>query len=128
LFLGPVRIKYIAGVYIIISFLGSVGPNAGGNLAHLGGALIGFIYTKQLQAGINWGGWITTTLDGFRSLFSPSPKVKVSYRKKEERQTKMSGSKKASQEEIDVILDKISEKGYESLTKEEKQKLFNASK
>jgi hypothetical protein len=63
LFFGPVRIKYIVLVYIVISFLGSVGSNAGGNVAHLGGALMGFIYTKQLQAGINWGSWITSVLD-----------------------------------------------------------------
>ncbi|HET6540874.1 MAG TPA: rhomboid family intramembrane serine protease, partial [Chryseolinea sp.] len=43
LFLGPVRIKYIAAFYIVLSFLGSVGSNEGGNVAHLGGALIGFV-------------------------------------------------------------------------------------
>src|SRR5690606_1338611 len=55
LFIGPVRIKYIAGIIVILSYLGTVGANAGGNIAHLGGALMGFIYIKQLQAGINWG-------------------------------------------------------------------------
>ena len=53
LFLGPVKIKYIAGVYIFLSFLGSVGENAGGEIAHLGGALMGFVYIKQLQAGVD---------------------------------------------------------------------------
>ena len=51
LFLGPVRIKYIAGFYIVVSFLGSVGENAGGNVAHLGGALMGFIYHKATTGG-----------------------------------------------------------------------------
>lgn len=132
LFLGPVRIKYIALVYIVISLLGAVGANAGGNLAHLGGAFVGYIYVKQLQVGVNWGGWITVTLDWFKGLFKPSPKVKVSYRKTDTQSQAMPKTKptftKATQEEIDMILDKISDKGYESLSKEEKEKLFNASK
>lgn len=129
LFFGAVRIKYIAGVIVFLSFLGTIGSNAGGNIAHLGGALMGFVYIKQLQAGINWGGWITVTIDWFRGLFQSRPKVKVSYRKDEPRAKKASTSlNKASQEEIDTILDKISDRGYESLSKEEKEKLFNASK
>jgi membrane associated rhomboid family serine protease len=132
LFLGPVKIKYIVFFYIVISFLGSVGPNAGGNIAHLGGALMGFVYMKQLQAGVNWGGWITITLDWIKELVQPRPKVKVSYRKEEtngsRKPAKTSAKSKISQEEIDAILDKISDGGYESLSKEEKEKLFNASK
>ena len=131
LFFGPVRIKYIALIYIVISFLGSVGGNAGGNIAHLGGALIGFVYIKQLQVGVNWGGWITITFDWIRGLFSTRSKVKVTYRSAEPK-AKVSktttGPTKASQDEIDSILDKISDRGYESLSKEEKEKLFNASK
>lgn len=131
LFLGPVRIKYIAGFYIVLSFLGSVGSNAGGNIAHLGGALMGFIYIKQLQVGVNWGGWITSTIDWFKDLFQPRPKVKVTYRKNEPEakfSQKAKRASKASQDEIDAILDKISERGYESLSADEKEKLFNASK
>lgn len=131
LFLGPIKIKYIAGFYIILSFLGSVGSNAGGNIAHLGGAMMGFIYIKQLQVGVNWGGWITSTLDWFMNLFQPRPKVKVTYRKSEPKvvsKIKTKVGTKASQEEIDSILDKISERGYESLSSDEKEKLFNASK
>lgn len=129
LFLGPVKIKYIALVYILLSFIGTVGANEGGNLAHLGGALIGFIYVKQLQVGVNWGGWITSTLDWIKGLFQPRANVKVTYRKSEPiPRKKPTGFTKATQEEIDDILDKISDKGYESLTKDEKEKLFNASK
>jgi hypothetical protein len=94
----------------------------------LGGALIGFIYIKQLQAGVNWGGWITVTLDWFKGLFSSKPRVKVTYRKAEPTVKATGGAGKASQDEIDKILDKISDRGYESLSKEEKEKLFNASK
>lgn len=133
LFLGPVRIKYIAAFFIVVSFLGSVGGNAGGNIAHLGGAFIGFVYIKQLQAGVNWGAWITVTIDWFRNLFKEKPKVKVTYRNQPASSaTKKSATGKSadavSQVEIDAILDKISDGGYESLTKEEKEKLFNASK
>lgn len=135
MFLGPVKIKYIALFYIVLSFIGTVGENDGGNIAHLGGLLMGFVYTKQLQSGNNWGGWITTTLEWVSGLFKPSPKVKVTYRKDENNRKASAGTaapkqsfNKATQEEIDAILDKISDKGYESLTKEEKEKLFNASK
>lgn len=128
LFFGPVRIKYIAAIFVFLSFIGSVGTNAGGNVAHLGGALIGFLYMKQLQAGVNWGGWITVTIDWFRDLFKPRPKVKVTYRK-DAYSGKTPGAKSSvSQDELDAILDKISAGGYDSLTKEEKEKLFNASK
>ena len=75
LFLGPVRIKYIAAVALVVSFIGSVGDNAGGNIAHLGGALMGFVYLKQLQSGVNWGSWITATIDWLKGLFTPKPKV-----------------------------------------------------
>jgi membrane associated rhomboid family serine protease len=130
LLIGPIRIKYIAAIVVFLSFLGTVGNNAGGNIAHLGGALMGFVYMKQLQSGVNWGGWITVTLDWFKDLFKEKRRVKVSYRKEHETSNKTHGTAKPSytQEEIDRILDKISAGGYESLTKEEKEKLFNASK
>lgn len=128
LFFGPVRIKYIAAIFVFLSFIGSVGSNAGGNVAHLGGALIGFLYMKQLQSGINWGGWITVTIDWFRDLFKPRPKVKVTYRKDAYSGKTPGGKSSVSQDELDAILDKISAGGYDSLTKEEKEKLFNASK
>jgi len=131
LFFGPVKIKYIAMFYVVLSLLYvRQGINLGGNVAHLGGALMGLIYIKQLQAGINWGGWITATLDWFKDLVKEKPKVKVTYRSEEARKSRPSkkSASKASQEEIDAILDKISDQGYESLTKDEKEKLFNASK
>jgi membrane associated rhomboid family serine protease len=128
LFIGPVRIKYIAAFSIVVSFLSIAGDNPGGNIAHLGGALIGFIYIKQLQSGSNWGAWITATIDWFKGLFQPRPKVKVTYRSENPRKKTQTKSSSVSQEELDAILDKISDGGYESLTKEEKEKLFNASK
>ncbi|MBL7865017.1 MAG: rhomboid family intramembrane serine protease [Cyclobacteriaceae bacterium] len=129
LFFGPVKIKWIAAIYIFLSLIGSVGQNAGGEIAHLGGALIGFVYIKQLQVGVNWGGWITATLQWISNLFTAQPKVKVSYRKNPGGpRPKASAAPGVSQQEIDAILDKISDGGYESLSKEEREKLFKASK
>lgn len=137
LFLGPVKIKYIAAFYIVLSFLGSVGANAGGNVAHLGGALMGYVYIKQLQTGNDIGAWVIKLIAFVQSFFAKKPNIKVTHKKETVRshkvrssKVKVAGSKndKASQEEIDAILDKISQSGYESLSKAEKQKLFNASK
>jgi membrane associated rhomboid family serine protease len=136
LFLGPVRIKYIALVVSIMSIIGLRGDNMGGELAHLGGILMGVIYIKQLQAGNDWGVWIQNTIRAVEGIFKPERKIKVTHRKESKSSrgnrgpapSRKTASSEASQEEIDAILDKISERGYESLTKEEKQKLFNASK
>ena len=133
LFIGPVRIKYIAAFYVVVSFLGSTGGNAGGNIAHLGGALIGWLYISQLRSGTDLGAWIIGFINWVKSFFVATPKIKVTHRsapKQSRPRTSASTSSggKTEQEEIDAILDKISHSGYDSLSKEEKQKLFNASK
>jgi membrane associated rhomboid family serine protease len=117
LFIGPVRIVYIVGIYVFISFIGSVGENPGGDICHLGGALLGYLYIIALRNGTDLGqpiNWIASKINRLKN-----PKLKVSYRKKENDQI--------SQKEIDAILDKINRTGYSSLTKEEKQKLYKAS-
>lgn len=120
LFLGRVKIKYIAIFYILLSFLDVTGSNAGGDIAHLGGALIGYLYIKQLQNGINMGEGIIKIINLFN---------KKTPLKREKKQPKREGENPdISQDEIDNILDKISENGYSSLSKNEKEKLFNASK
>ena len=125
LFIGPVRIFYIAAFVILISIAGTIQANAGGNIAHLGGALIGYIFIRQLQKGNDLGKPVTSILEGFKSFFTREAKIKVTHTKKSIKKTPRSDS---DQTEIDAILDKISESGYEKLTKEEKQKLFNASR
>ena len=135
MFIGPVKIKYIALVSVFLSLIGTRGTiNPGGEFAHLGGALMGWLYMSQLKQGNDIGGWIISSIKFVKSLFKPQPKIKVTHRagnrrpsQKVTRKTKSSDSS-TSQSEIDAILDKISDKGYESLTKAEKQKLFNASK
>ncbi|MEQ8905361.1 rhomboid family intramembrane serine protease [Ekhidna sp.] len=134
LFIGPVKIKYIAIFYVFMSFIGTTGANAGGEIAHLGGALVGWMYISQLNKGTDIGSWVISFIQFVKSMFKPQPKIKVTHRSGNRRPTKKSDQPKSSsagktpQAEIDAILDKISEKGYESLSKDEKQKLFNASK
>ncbi|GAB3539701.1 rhomboid family intramembrane serine protease [Spirosoma fluminis] len=137
LFFGPVRIKYIVFFFVILSIAQSAGANAGGNLAHLGGAIMGFCYVKLLQSGTDLGRPIYWIVDGWSNLLKPKPAVKVSYRQRSSASTQAStyataGSTASAistpdQDEVDTILDKISRSGYESLTREEKQKLFRAS-
>jgi len=126
--IGPVKIKYFAAFFIFLSILGTIEHNPGGNLAHLGGAAMGYVFVKQLKAGNDLGKWINQLLGFVANIFKPKPKMKVTYRNTENYSS--SSSKvvyKSDQEEIDAILDKISKSGYESLSKEEKQKLFSAS-
>ncbi|HTK20965.1 MAG TPA: rhomboid family intramembrane serine protease [Mucilaginibacter sp.] len=114
--LGPIKLKWIALFYVIIDFLSIAGPNAGGEFAHLGGALFGFIYIKQLQRGHDWIG-------GIAGIFKKKSKMKVVSRNSDR-----NASGKPRQDEIDRILDKITESGYESLNKQEKEILARASK
>ncbi len=135
IFLGPIRIKFIALFYIILSLAQTIGPNAGGNLAHLGGALIGFIFIKTLQNGVDLGRPVYAIRDFWNNLFKKKPTMRVTYREKQIHKSATvyqatpanSTFEMPDQSEIDNILDKISKSGYESLTKEEKQKLFKAS-
>ena len=113
--IGPVKLKWLILFFIIIDFLGIVGPNAGGEIAHLGGGLIGFIYIKQLQKGHDF-------IDAVNKLFKPKSKLKIVSNN-----TSRKPSDLPRQEEIDLILDKISRSGYDSLNKQEKEILFRAS-
>ncbi len=142
--IGRVKLKYIAAFMVVTSFLQSAGSNAGGEIAHLGGALVGYFSMTQLQKDNDWSKPVVQFVQWVKSLFKPQPKIKVSYKKEQKSsfqskrastsrasrasKSKATASTSTSQEEIDSILDKISEKGYDALSKAEKQKLFNASK
>lgn len=115
LLFGEVKIKWVAIAYFLISFLGLSSANAGGNLAHIGGALLGFIFIKSLQKGNDWSG-----------IFERKPKLKVV--RNEQPTPKKPVFNSVSQQEIDAILDKISSSGYDKLSATEKEKLFKASK
>jgi membrane associated rhomboid family serine protease len=125
IFIGPVKITYIAAFYVLMSIIGTVQWNAGGNIAHIGGALSGYIFITLLKKGTDIGKPINGSIDFIRSLFSKKRNVRMTFFNTstpavDEHYT-------PNQQEIDTILDKISRSGYESLTKEEKQKLFKAS-
>ncbi len=124
--IGPVRIKYIVLIYVFLSFIGTAGSNAGGNIAHIGGAVYGFVFIKLLQNGTDLGRPLSRFTGWMGGLFQKRSPIKVTYRNKKSGST-YSSSNIPDQKEIDEILDKISRSGYESLTKEEKQKLFKAS-
>jgi membrane associated rhomboid family serine protease len=113
--IGPVKLKWLVLFFIVIDFLGITGLNAGGELSHLGGALIGFFYIKQVQKGNDW-------IETINKLFKPKSKLKVVSNN-----TSRKPSDFPRQEEIDLILDKISRSGYDSLSKQEKEILFRAS-
>lgn len=130
LLIGNVRLKYIALVLVVIDLLSLAGSNSGGHFAHLGGAIWGFVYIKQLQAGNDLGRWLTVLLQRIKGLFSRDSSFKVHRSKgssKPREQKKKSGPDDVSQERIDEILDKISTSGYDSLTEREKEILFRAS-
>lgn len=129
LFFGPIRLKYIALIMVIIDLLSIEGGNAGGHIAHLGGALYGFIYSKQLQKGSDIGSWFNRIIEAFAILNKPKTKLKVAHKNtKNKPKNPPIKNKEEIQKRIDAILDKISQTGYESLSKEEKELLFKYSK
>ena len=120
-----VKLMYIGIVLVIVDVLQIPTGNAGGHLAHIGGAALGYIYAQQLQNGKDIGSGFERLWKWLVSLFSAQPNMKTVHK------TPRRNSKKAvqsDQEKIDRILDKISASGYDSLTKEEKELLFNAGK
>ena len=133
LLIGNVKLWYIAAVLIIIDLVQLPLENTGGHLAHLGGAAFGYIYIKQLQRGNDIGAWFSNIIDAIANLFGrnktmPFKKVHRNYIPKPETKVSKIVTKDKTQQQIDEILDKISQSGYDSLTKEEKDFLFRAGK
>ncbi len=127
LFFGRVKIIYIAIIGFLVTSVFDFSINTGGKIAHIGGALFGYLFTFQYRRGRDITKGLNRLLSGIFGLFKPRPKVTVSYRKAE---TDFDFNKRKNDEqaEIDRILDKIAKSGYESLTKEEKDLLFKQSK
>jgi len=135
LFLGRIKLKYLAIITFFITSVFDFSVNTGGKIAHIGGALMGLAYGYGLKNGTDIGAWLNKILDFFVTLFKPGRKLKVTY-KKSKTSTEYTKAKtdydynkvKAErQKAIDHILDKISKGGYDSLTREEKEILFNES-
>ncbi len=132
-FFFNVKLWHIAVFFIVMDLIRlPTSGNAGGLLAHLGGAIFGYVYALQLAKGNNIGAWFETLMDGVANIFKsrkdrpfkkvhrtrPAKKSTTAYQKKED--------KTSHQKKVDAILDKISKSGYDSLTKAEKDFLFKA--
>jgi membrane associated rhomboid family serine protease len=124
IFIGPVKIKWIALVSVVIYIVGLSGENAGGNFAHLGGALWGWIYMSRLMAGHDISAGFNRIVDKLFIWRRPKKKLKVKYNNPTKPEYEYNRSKLQQQEEINRILDKISKSGYDSLTSNEKEMLF----
>lgn len=118
LFFGNVKLKYLALAFIVLDVVGIGGLNAGGSIAHIGGALFGFVYIKQLQSGKDWS----------RMFVQRARRRKKLRVVRNEEHPVHEEPLIPNQEVVDRILDKISQSGYDSLTKVEKEALFKASK
>lgn len=134
LLFGTIRLKYLALAVILIDLMQATSSNAGGHIAHLGGALAGLWFAASLKKGTDLTAWINKLIDAVRSLFDKKtwqrkPKMKVHYNNGNERQKEYdyNARKKVQSDEIDRILDKLKKSGYENLTTEEKKSLFDAS-
>lgn len=117
LLFGNVRLAYLAIAFIILDLIGLAGGNVGGNISHLGGALFGFLFIYKLKQGTDWS-----------RLFSPKKRThsfKKVYKNPYPTESHVSVPDQAH---IDAILDKILASGYKSLTNQEKEMLFKASK
>ena len=133
---GVIRLKYIALFMIISDLLFITSNNAGGHIAHLGGALAGLWFAASLKKGHDMTAWINNILDWFISLFTGKafktkrkPKMSVHYNSNpRNKDYDYNAQKKAQNDEVDRILEKLKKSGYESLTTEEKKSLFDASK
>jgi len=124
-----VKLWHIAIVLFFLDLIRLSGSNAGGHIAHLGGALFGYLYSSQLKNGTDITKPFTSFVDGLVNLFrgrKSAPFKKV--HKNESYAKPKPAAKDKTQQQIDEILDKISKSGYDSLTKEEKEFLFKAGK
>ncbi|PCJ28110.1 MAG: rhomboid family intramembrane serine protease [Flavobacteriales bacterium] len=130
MFLGEVKFKHIAIGYVILDVISIPQGNAGGHIAHLGGALFGFLYIQQLKKGKDFTLGFSRFLDYLKAFFMTQKKMKVVYKKQGKTKTDQAynNQKADNQKKIDAILDKISKSGYDSLSAEEKAILFDASK
>ncbi len=132
---GTIRLKYLALIVIGADLLFITSSNAGGHIAHLGGALAGLWFASSLSKGRDLTAWINRLTDAIFSLFQKKtwqrkPKMKIHYgaQSVREKDYDYNARRKAQSDEVDRILEKLKKSGYESLTTEEKKKLFEASK
>ncbi len=124
---GRFKIKYIALLIFILTSIADFSVNSGGKLAHIGGALYGYIYAVNYRKGKELGRWLNRLIDNAVTVFRPRKKLKVAYKRKNTDDYEYNRMKAERQTRINAILDKISKGGYDSLTREEKDFLFSES-
>nr|WP_321243775.1 rhomboid family intramembrane serine protease [uncultured Psychroserpens sp.] len=126
-----IKLWYIGVAIVLFDVIGLFGANQGGNVAHLGGSLLGYLYATQLVKGKDIGSGFEKIMDSIANLFNKKSPLKTVHRNKKNTiagHNKQEFNEFNNQKKIDLILDKISKSGYESLTKEEKAFLFKAGK
>ncbi|HOW41714.1 MAG TPA: rhomboid family intramembrane serine protease, partial [Bacteroidales bacterium] len=123
---GRIKIKYMALAILVLTSFMDFSVNSGGKLAHIGGALFGYLYTLNLRQGKDLGKGINRIIDSVVTFIKPGKKMKVTYKKPAD-DYEYNKVKAEQQTKINAILDKISKAGYDSLTKEEKDTLFRES-
>jgi len=131
--IGNVKLWHITAVLLLIDLLQIQMSNTGGHIAHLSGAFFGYIYIKLLQNGTDLSRIVTNTITFFATIFdkkktTPFKKVHVNDKKTIVKKESKIVIKDKTQQQIDEILDKISQSGYDSLTQEEKEFLFQSGK
>jgi membrane associated rhomboid family serine protease len=128
--IGKIKLIYIAIIFLIIDFVSIEYDNPGGHIAHIGGALMGIWFAQSALRGRDLTTGINSMIDVFVNLFTKKP-AKTSYQqvhRRPETDYAYNKRKRDEQVEIDRILDKIKHSGYNSLSENEKKKLFEASK
>ena len=127
LIVGKVKLIYLAIFTFVIDLLAITSSNAGGHLAHIGGALLGIYFAVQIQKGKDLTRPMNRLIDWFVNLGKRKPKMKVSY-KRTETDYEYNARKHQEIVDLDSILDKLKRSGYESLSSDEKKRLFDASR
>ncbi len=126
LFFGNVKLWHITAVILVLDFMQFRIENTGGHIAHLAGAFFGFIFIKLLQNGIDLSRILNNPFK--KSRRAPFRKVHKNYPKSAPKPSSRIVVKDKTQQQIDEILDKISQSGYDCLTQDEKEFLFKAGK
>ena len=124
--IGKVKLKYLALVMFVLTSILDFSVNSGGKIAHIGGALFGYLYAISYRQGKDMGKGLNRFIDFIVTLFKPGKKLKVTH-KKPKNEYEYNTQKVERQAEINKILEKISKGGYDSLTKSEKDLLFKES-
>ncbi len=130
LLLGDIKVKYIVLVLLVFDLIGIAGHyNSGGHIAHLGGFALGLLFVYAMNRGSDWSELVNRGLDAIGGWLS-RPEARPRSRRPSPAPTRRSKTSEepSFQERLDAILDKIKASGLESLTPEEKEFLYNASK